>query len=116
MIYTSYFGNWRNFPKNSLVAAITRYPPKSWTKLTLEFLAPSVSLLNEYKNHQIDEFMFKVHYLQELQDRNLTPQYVNWALNKCANGRDLILCCYEKPTDFCHRHILAEWLGGVKEL
>lgn len=75
-IYTSYFGNWRNFPKNSLAVAITRFPPKSWQNLVLEFLAPSADLLMDYKNHHIDEFMFKVRYLDELKDRNLTPQYV----------------------------------------
>lgn len=24
----------------------------------------------------------------------------------------IILLCYEKPTDFCHRHLVAEWLGS----
>ena len=27
-----------------------------------------------------------------------------------ANGQDICLICYEKPTDFCHRHLVAEWL------
>ena len=27
-----------------------------------------------------------------------------------------VLCCYEKSTDFCHRHLVAEWLirNGIK--
>lgn len=25
-----------------------------------------------------------------------------------AKGRDIVLCCYEKTGDFCHRHILSD--------
>lgn len=24
---------------------------------------------------------------------------------------DIALICYEKPTDFCHRHLVADWLN-----
>lgn len=27
----------------------------------------------------------------------------------------IILLCYEKPSSFCHRHLVAEWLGDCKE-
>lgn len=27
-----------------------------------------------------------------------------------VNGKDIALICYEKPSDFCHRHLVAEWL------
>lgn len=23
---------------------------------------------------------------------------------------NIVLLCYEKPTDFCHRHLVAQWL------
>lgn len=32
-------------------------------------------------------------------------------------GGDLdkvILLCYEKPTDFCHRHLVADWINKHK--
>jgi len=31
-------------------------------------------------------------------------------------GDNVVLCCYEKPGDFCHRHILIKWLGEGQEL
>jgi len=37
-------------------------------------------------------------------------------LEQISQGRDIILCCYEKPEDFCHRKILADWLSDVVEL
>lgn len=31
-------------------------------------------------------------------------------------GKEICLICYEKPSDFCHRHLVADWLNknGVK--
>ena len=28
-----------------------------------------------------------------------------------VNGKNIALICYEKPSDFCHRHLVAEWLN-----
>ena len=25
--------------------------------------------------------------------------------------KDVALVCYEKPSDFCHRHLVADWLN-----
>ena len=37
-----------------------------------------------------------------------------------SGGKDVALCCYEKPDEFCHRQMVAAWLGEygieVKEL
>jgi len=115
-IYTSYFANWRNFPTDALALGITRFKPDYWDKVNIENLAPSESLLRQYRNKQIDEYMFKCKYFQEIEDRGYTPKFVRDSLNEVAKGRDIILCCYEKPSDFCHRHLLAEWLGNVEEL
>lgn len=52
--------------------------------------------------------------MRELDERNLKAEDIKIVLNSIH--RDIILCCYETPEEFCHRHILAEWLGGVKEL
>ena len=115
-IYTSYFANWRNFPTNAVAIGITRYKPEYWEKPNIEKLAPGPELLRQYRNNYIDEYMFKRIYIQELENRGLTPTFVRQALNEVAKDRDIVLCCYEAPGDFCHRHILAEWLGDVKEL
>lgn len=49
-IYTSYFANWRNFPKEAKVLGITRFPPKGGKFDNEPSLAPSEELLREYKN------------------------------------------------------------------
>lgn len=32
------------------------------------------------------------------------------ALYNLSGGIDVALVCYERPQDFCHRHIVADWL------
>ena len=32
------------------------------------------------------------------------------AINNDSN-KDICLMCYEKPSDFCHRHLVANWLN-----
>ena len=112
-IYTSYFANWHNFPKDSIIISITRYPPKGWKNLELQSLAPSATLLQDWKNGSIDEYIFKQRYIMQLEkDSNLRPRAI--ALLKGLiqeHNKDIVLCCYEKSDDFCHRHILAEWLA-----
>jgi len=55
--------------------------------------------------------MFKIKYQEELNGINIKEK-----LEAIANGKDIILCCYEKPGDFCHRHILNDMINGNGEL
>ena len=59
-IYTSYFANWRNIPGEAVAIGVTRFKPSYWQGANLESLAPSEELLREYRNRNIDEFMFKI--------------------------------------------------------
>ena len=111
-VYTSYFANWRQFPEGSISISISQYPPKKWGGLEMRSCAPNTALLQDYKNGNIDEYIFKQRYLAQLEkDVNLRERVKN-LLNGLMQqfNADLILCCYEKSGDFCHRHILAEWL------
>ena len=113
MIYTSYFGNYKNFPTNCVAISITQYPPKGWKGLELRSLAPSVQLLNDYKQKAIDEYVFELRYLAQLnKDSNLRESIKAVLLELDKKYENVILCCYEKSGDFCHRHVLAQWLGG----
>ena len=64
MIYTSFFGNFKNFPEDSYVIGVTRWPPGGVDNCV--DLAPSEELLRQFKNKEMDEFIFKVKYLEEL--------------------------------------------------
>ena len=117
MIYTSYFGNYKNFPEGVAVS-ITQYPPRGWNGLELRSLAPSAELLQKFKNKEIDEQVFSWKYIELLnKDANLRERVKDTLKYLEKTFGNVILCCYEKSEDFCHRHLLAQWLDmGVVEL
>lgn len=117
-IYTSYFGNYRNFPANCVAISITQFPPKGWKGLELKSLAPSVEKLMEFKYKEIDEFMFSQHFLNQLRkDWNFKARIITLLKHLDQEYGNVILCCYERPNEFCHRHIVADWLDlDIKEL
>ena len=62
-IYTSYFGNYRNFPAGCVTVSIAQFPPKGWHGLELKSCAPPKEKLMMYKNNEIDEKVFEWWYL-----------------------------------------------------
>ncbi len=66
-------------------------------------LAPKYGFFKKYKLDGDEEYYTKQYY-KEVLDK-LDPQKVYEEL-----GEDAILLCWEKPGQFCHRHIVAKWL------
>ncbi len=66
-------------------------------------LAPTWNIVTGVKDGTITEDEYTAEYLKIL--AKLDPQKVVDDL-----GDGAIMLCYEKPTDFCHRHIVACWL------
>ncbi len=79
-------------------SAISRFDWKQYTPL-----APPWWLVDQYKkgNVSVDEYTSTFnHQLNQL------------SINKVIAdiGKDAILVCYELPNQFCHRHLVAEWI------
>lgn len=68
-------------------------------------LGPSGSLLGLWKKGQITEEEYAYVYLDILTKRALSPETILEMLPK-----DCYLLCYEGPFEFCHRHLLAEYI------
>ena len=104
-VITSYFANAKNFPKNRRMVSISRFTPK-WFKPDEEFkdLAPSIRLLNLYKNDEINDIDYEKIYREETLSK-LDPKTI---FNRFNNS---VLLCYEKEADFCHRDIVSSWLN-----
>ena len=118
MIYTSYFSNYKQFPAGSVVVSIAQFAPKGWKGLELRSLAPPKEKLMMYKNHEIDEKVFEWWYLIQLnKDVNLRDRVIKLLQGLEEKYGNVVLCCYEKKGEFCHRQVLREWLDiGMKEL
>lgn len=116
-IYTSYYGN-PNLPKNALLFAVSaKIPCGFYVKDHLKNLAPSWDIYNEYKQSG-DAERYTKRYKEEIlaaADKETVSDWLNLMMYRYE--MDAILLCYEKPGEFCHRHLIAEWLGDdVKEL
>lgn len=101
-IQTSNYARNGNNP-NSI--AISYSCPKWYTGRQMVSLAPTWDLISGYKGGNVSEVDYTNIYLKTLQTRGLTPQSI---LEFVPN--DAILLCYESPSDFCHRRVLAEWI------
>lgn len=114
-IYTSYFANLKNLEKDDIVPiGICCYPPKWFKGPNLRAIAPSPDILEKCKSsHAEYEKRYRTEVLSLFKDANILLERISFI----SGGKDTALCCYEKPSDFCHRHILTKWLEeqtGIK--
>lgn len=117
MIYTSYFSS-KKYNKEDGIS-IARYN-KFWDGDSYPLLYPSANLLAWWKGlnkSEQNDIWFTEQYEQAYFKETLellNPHIV------AAELEEKVLLCYEKSEDFCHRHIVAEWLRRygyeVKEL
>lgn len=129
MIYTSYFAQIKNFPKNIIPIAICGGLPQWYSGLWYKKPAPKYKFFMEWKQNQDNNFYIE-HYNKEVLDgldkirvlneiHLLIPENIRAQMDAPvwrSNNIHVALICYEKPEDFCHRHLFAEWLRreGVK--
>lgn len=106
-IYTSYFANGKKLSSaNVMMVGIVLFLPKWFHGASLKQLAPSYSIFND---KPFSEERYTQRFRHEVLSR-IDPYWVIEALERLGGGRDVAICCYEKPGDFCHRHLVAQWL------
>lgn len=115
MIYTSYFDNLKNLPSDVIPISIAGKAPDWYNGLEYKKLAPKWKFFQEWKKNKDNNFYIKCFYEQVLYQ--LKQEQVHNDLYKMVGGRkNIALICYEKPNEFCHRHLVAEWLSPtIKE-
>lgn len=104
-VYTSYFGNLRTLGKHNIMPiSIARYSPRWYTGARYVEVSPTSYMLSGACSHK--------EYLQKYEEilNRLSAAHVMEVVASLSKGRDIALCCYEKPGEFCHRHLLSEWL------
>ncbi len=106
-IYTSYFGNSKKLQQAGIkVIGIALYPPRWFYGISLKQVSPTKSILFA-KDQTQEEYIRR--YKTEVLAKQDMSQFLK-AVEMASGGQDVALCCYEKPGDFCHRRILAEWI------
>ena len=108
-IWTGYFAKVRSY---EFPVAVSATVPSFFEGLRFPSLAPSYSLLREWKEGPKDataEKKYSEAYLETLREIGLDA--LGSGLVKVTGGRDCVLVCWEKTGSFCHRVLAAEYLA-----
>lgn len=113
MIYTSYFAKLKSLPDNVIPISICGKAPDWYKGLQYKKLAPKYDFFMEWKkNHDNDYYIkcFNEQVLDKLDILTVIRDLIDLTISAEQINKDICLICYEKPLDFCHRHLVAEWL------
>ena len=108
MIYTSYFAKLKSLPENIIPISICGKAPDWYNGLQYKKLAPKYEFFMKWKENHNNDYYIKCFNEQVL--NKLDPMRVYQELCSLAKSDEFALICYEKPSDFCHRHLVSEWL------
>lgn len=110
MIYTSYFAKIKELERNGITPiSICAKAPNWYAGLQYKKLAPKYDFFMKWKQTHDNEYYIKCFNEQVLS--KLEPMHVYQELCSLTNTDKFALICYEKPLDFCHRHLVADWLN-----
>lgn len=82
--------------------SIARSQPRNYKLPEFRPLAPGKWF------HSVTEAEYRVLYAEQL--AQLDSQQVWDELHRIAGDHEPVICCWEKPGEFCHRRLVAEWL------
>lgn len=108
-VYTSYFSKLRVLSDTIKPIAICGKAPQGWGGLEYKKFAPKYSFFAEWKKTGDNDY-----YIEHFNDEVLSclkAKDVMAELTRLSGGADVVLICYEKPDNFCHRHLVAKWLS-----
>ena len=111
-IYTSYFGAIDKFPSTFEPIAICGGIPNWYSGKWIKKLAPSWSIWKEWHDSTAPDK--NEHYVSRFIPERLDKLDVQNVLNEIielVGSKTPCLLCYEKPDEFCHRHLVADWLN-----
>ncbi len=118
-IYTSYFDNIK-IENNRVFISIAGKSPEFFTNLTNENpkqfksckkLAPKYIWWKEWHDKKLsNEWYIEKYNETVLSKLNAQEIFNEWQ----SYGNEIVLLCWEGRNEFCHRHLVANWLS--KEL
>ena len=115
MIYTSYFAKLKELENHNIIPISICGKAPDWYKgLQYKKLTPKYGFFMEWKkNHDNDYYIehFQKEVLDELDATEVVLDFSRMIYGFNVGENDIVLICYEKPSDFCHRHLVADWLN-----
>lgn len=116
MIYTSYFAKLNSLPDDIIPISICGKVPDWYVGLQYKKLAPKYDFFIKWKkdhdNESYIKYYIKCFNEQVLDKLNAAEVLLDLSSIMLDLGKtDVCLVCYERPEDFCHRHLVADWLN-----
>ena len=113
-IKTGYFAKAKQYADDgyalvSIAKVAPWFLPKDVVLNSLSELAPTKEILALKDNPVEYEKRYRAEILSNLTCSRIYQRLAGIA-NKMHIGK-IVLLCYESPNKFCHRHIVAKWLG-----
>jgi hypothetical protein len=121
MIYTTYFAKLNKLPPHVIPISICGKAPDWYDGFQYKKLAPKYNFFMKWKENHDNEYYtkcFQEQVLDKLDARQVLYE-LDDILVSCTLDDDYVgnpsvvpkmaLVCYEKPEDFCHRHLVADW-------
>ena len=107
-IYTGYFAQIKKYREAGLetisIARFNRY----YIGKSMKILAPSADMIHDPKPDYIPKYN---RILSRLSKEGILKE-----ISLLSGGKDVVLLCYEKPGDFCHRTLVAKWLSEITDV
>ena len=112
MIYTSYFAKLKSLPKNIVPISICAKAPDWYKGKQYKNLARKYDFFMKWKENHDNDYYIKCYKEQVLNKLNVEDVIFDLVgILNVNEDIDIALLCYEKPGDFCHRHLVADWLN-----
>lgn len=108
-IYTSYYAKSKKIPADIVRISIAAKAPQYYDGIEYKKVSPKYGFFMKWKENHDNDFYVEHFYSEVL--GILNPKTVYQDLENLSGGKDCVLLCYEKSTDFCHRHLVADWLN-----
>lgn len=115
---TSYFAKFSRLTDNEkekyfpiVISTIVPYWYKDY-KEHHKWISPK-DILPRYKRGEINKEQYAEEYLEFLKqlEKECNLDIYEWYLTiEKKENKEVVLLCYEKGEDFCHRHILSKYL------
>jgi Protein of unknown function, DUF488. len=113
-IYTSYFSRLRAIDQKKMIpVAVSRGIPAWYSGHVMQEMAPSWDLVKKMKSCTTRQMGATEYLCQTLYP--LCPKQIRSRLQAISQGKDVVLLCWESAGEFCHRHLIAAWLGEDPE-
>ena len=100
--------NFSTLRKIEYPLSISQYAPFWYSGPQFRQLAPKPDLLEAYKAGKVTPEEYTLDYQKRVLNR-FDPVEVYERLTRYYTG-EVVLLCYEKAGEFCHRRLVAEWL------